>query len=113
MQLERKSGDTSQATKLKSGDFTAMAKSARRCPGFSSIFPMKHVDDSMETVVKDAPGIEHYWGRVELAPGRGEIHLHIIAIGRDKAYLEDFHKATTTEKKAKVIEKKTRKTSWI
>ena len=74
---------------------------------------MKHADAFMETIVKDALGTERYWVRVELAPGRGEIHLRIIAIGRDKAYLEDFHKATTTEKKAKVIEKKTRKTSWI
>ena len=59
----------------------------------------------MKTVEKDAPGIEYYWGGVDIAPGRGEIHLNIIAIGKDKAYLEAFYKATTTEEKAKVIEK--------
>ena len=44
----------------------------------------------METVVKDALGIEHYWGRIEFTPGRGKINLHIIDIGKNKAYLEDF-----------------------
>ena len=39
----------------------------------------------MGTVVKKALGIEHYWGWVEFAPGRGAIHLHIIGIARDKA----------------------------
>ena len=58
-----------------------------------------------ETAEKDALGIEHYWVRVEFSPGRGEIHLHIIAIGKDKAHLEDFYKAATTEEKGKVIEK--------
>ena len=34
----------------------------------------------MGTVVKKELGIEHYWGRVEFAPGRGAIHLHIIGL---------------------------------
>ena len=59
----------------------------------------------MKTVVKDALGIGHYWRRVEFAPGRGEINLHILAICKDKAYLEDFYKVTTTEDKARAIKK--------
>ncbi len=59
----------------------------------------------MATVIKTALGIEHYWGRVEFAPGRGAIHLHIVAIANDMAYLQDFFHAKTTEDKAAVVNK--------
>ena len=49
----------------------------------------------MKTIVKNILGIEHYQGSIEFVPGRGEIHLRTIAFGKDKAYLEDFYKATT------------------
>ena len=62
----------------------------------------------MATVIKTALGIEHYWGRVEFAPGRGAIHLHIVAIANDMAYLQDFFHAKTTEDKAAVVNKYTR-----
>ncbi len=64
----------------------------------------------MGTVVKKALGIEHYWGRVEFAPGRGGINLHIIGIVRDKAYLQDFYRASTNKEKADVLEKYARET---
>ena len=53
--------------------------------------------------MKHALHIEHYWGRVEFAPGRGAIHLHVVAIAKDRAYLQDFYKATTLEEKASVL----------
>ena len=59
----------------------------------------------MSTVLKDALGIEHYWGRVKFAPGRGQIHLHMLGIAKHKAYLNDFYKAKTMEDKAIVVEK--------
>ena len=99
-QLETKSGDTLHATKLRSGDFKVVAKSAQKYPGFS----MKCADIFMKTIVKDALWIEHYWKRVKFSPGRGQIHLHTIAIGKNKVYLEDFYKAQTIEDKAKVID---------
>ncbi len=46
---------------------------------------------------------DHYWGCVEFAPGRGAIHLHIVAIAKDRAYLQDFYRATTLEDKAEVL----------
>ncbi len=64
---------------------------------------MKRADSFMNTVLKEALQIEHYWGRVEFAPGRGAIHLHIVAIANDRAYLQDFYRATTLEEKAKVL----------
>ncbi len=39
---------------------------------------MKHANSFMKTVMEKALQIEHYWGRVEFAPGRGAIHLHIV-----------------------------------
>ncbi len=59
----------------------------------------------MSTVVKTALGIEHYWGRVEFAPGRGAIYLHIVAIAKDMAYLQDFYHTRTAEDMAAVVKK--------
>ena len=42
---------------------------------------------------------------VEFAPGHGAIHLHIVAIANDMAYLQDFFHAKTTEDKAAVVNK--------
>jgi hypothetical protein len=64
---------------------------------------MKHVNLFMKSFVKNALQIDHYWGRVEFAPGRGAIHLHFVAIAKDRAYLQDFYKATTLEEKAEVL----------
>ena len=58
----------------------------------------------MKTVVKEALGIEHYWGRIEFAPGRGQIHLHMLGIAKDRAYLDAFYQAKTNEDKAAVID---------
>ena len=54
----------------------------------------------MKTVMKKALQIEHYWGRVEFAPGRGAIHLHIVAIAKNKAYLQEFYNASLLHQKA-------------
>jgi hypothetical protein len=53
--------------------------------------------------MKNALQIEHYWGRVEFAPGRGAIHLHVVVIAKNRAYLQDFFKAQTLKEKAKVL----------
>ena len=40
-------------------------------------------------------GIEHYWGRYEFAKGRGQIHLHLVAIQKKsivRKMQEDLHK---------------------
>jgi hypothetical protein len=66
---------------------------------------MRRAKSFMATVIKTALGIEHYWGRVEFAPGRGEIHLHILAIAKDMAYLQDFYHVKTAEDKAAVVDK--------
>jgi hypothetical protein len=57
----------------------------------------------MKTVMKNALQIEHYWGCVEFAPGRGAIHLHVVAIGKVRAYLQDFLKLQHWRKKQKCL----------
>ncbi len=84
-----------------------MANAAWRYPLHVNEYFMKRAKSFMVTVVKKALGIDHYWGRVEFAPGRGAIHLHIIGIVWGKAYLQAFYQARTSEKKAEVLDKYT------
>jgi hypothetical protein len=64
---------------------------------------MKLANSFMKTVMKKVFQIEHYWGRVEFAPGRGAIHLHIMAIAKNKAYLQEFYNASLLHQKAEVL----------
>ena len=104
-QLERHAGDELAAQLLKSNDFKAMQKASKKYPLFVNDFFMKRARSFMSTVLKDALGIERYWGRVKFAPGRGQICLHMLGITKDKAYLNDFYKAKTMEDKAIVVDK--------
>ena len=58
----------------------------------------------LDTFAYDVLELEHYWGRVEFAPGRGAIHLHLLGIAKNKAYLPDFYKAKSERAKVKVVE---------
>jgi len=104
-QLERHVGNEGAAQLLENDDFKAIQKASKKYPLFVNNFFMKRARSFMNTVLKDALGIEHYWGRVEFAPVRGQIHLHMLGIAKDKAYLNDFYKAKTMEDKAIVVDK--------
>ena len=64
--------------RLKNNDVRATQKAAKKYPLFVNDFFMKRAQKIMNEVLKDVLGIEHYWGRVEFAPGRGQIHLHML-----------------------------------
>jgi hypothetical protein len=66
---------------------------------------MKCANSFMMTVIKQALQIEHYWGHMEFAPGRGTIHLHIVAIAKNKAYLQEFYNASSLQQKTEVLNK--------
>ena len=102
-QLEDTAHNYSRAEAIRGGSMIAMANASRRHPLFVNEYFMRRAKSFMSTVVKTALGIEHYWGRVEFAPGRGAIHLHIVAIAKDMAYLQDFYHAKTVEDKAAVV----------
>ncbi len=53
----------------------------------------------MDDYTRNLLDLEHYWGQVEFAPGRGAIHLHILGIAKNMGYLHDFQKATGEKKK--------------
>lgn len=107
IQTERNSNTpdgNQRAAVIEAGDQNELSKSARRYAYVVNEFFMKRAKAYMETVIKKALGIDHYWGRVEFAPGRGQIHLHLLAISKNRAYLDDFYKAKTEEEKISVIE---------
>jgi hypothetical protein len=79
-----------KAKSIKNGGRKEMSNAARKYPLFLNDFYVKRVNSFMKTVLKNALHIEHYWGRVEFAPGRGAIHLPVAAIAKDRAYLQDF-----------------------
>lgn len=45
----------------------------------------------LDTVGKEIFGIKHYWIRYEFAPGRGQIHAHLLAITDDQSIYEIAH----------------------
>jgi hypothetical protein len=104
-QLEDSAQNCSQAEAIRGASMIAMSNDSQRHPLFVNEYFMRRSKSFMATVVKMALGIEHYWGRVEFAPGRGAIQLHIVAIAKDMAYLPDFYHAKTAEDKAAVVDK--------
>ncbi len=102
-QLEKLGGNAKKAKAFKNKGRNKISNATRKYPLFVNDFFMKRVNLSMKTVMKNALQIELYWGCVEFAPGRGDIHLHVVAIAKDRAYLQDFFKASTLEEKAKVF----------
>jgi hypothetical protein len=80
-----------------------MSHAARKFPLYVNEFFVKRADSFMKTVMKKALQIDHYWGRVEFASGRGAIHLHIVAIAKNKAYLQEFYNASSLHQKAEVL----------
>jgi Helitron helicase-like domain at N-terminus len=46
----------------------------------------------LEKVGKPIFGIEHYWVRFEFAPGRGQIHAHLLAVSNHMSVYEDCWK---------------------
>ena len=45
----------------------------------------QRVTEWLDTVGKEVFGTEHCWVRYEFAPGRGQIHAHLLAISGDKS----------------------------
>ena len=46
----------------------------------------------LDTVGRTVFGIKHYWLRYEFAPGRGQIHAHMLAIPDDKTMMLEYHR---------------------
>ena len=94
----------SRSELLVAGDFQAMAQAARRYPLYVNEYFMKRAKTFLDGYAREVLNIEYYWGRVEFASGRGQIHLHILGIAKDRAYLDDFYRAKSEEEKIKVVQ---------
>lgn len=93
-----------EAEMLRNGDRKAMARAARENTMYVNKYFMMRAKRFLDEYARDVLELEHYWGRVEFAPGRGAIHLHILGIAKNKAYLHKFYNARTEKAKAKAIE---------
>lgn len=102
--LEENAGRTAEAKKIRSGNFRAMSSAARRYPMYVNKYYMMRAKRFLDVYAREVFELEHYWGRVEFAPGRGAIHLHILGIAKDKAYLESFYDAKSEADKVNVLE---------
>jgi hypothetical protein len=51
----------------------------------------KRVEIWLQTVGKKIFGIKHFWVRYEFAPGRGQIHAHLLAISQDQDIYQLCH----------------------
>mgnify|MGYP003893725311 CR=1 FL=1 len=102
-QLEYHAGNKATGDAINNNNFQEISAAAKKYPLFVNDFFMKRAKKFLDTVVKEALGIEHYWGRIEFAPGRGQIHFHLLAIAKGRAYLDDFYKAKTMKEKAIVL----------
>ncbi len=104
-QLEDTAQNYSRAEAIRDGSMIAMSNASQRPPLFVNKYFIKRAKSFMATVIKTALRIEHYWGRVEVAPGHGAIHIYIVAIAKDMAYLKIFYHTKTAEDKAAVVDK--------
>ena len=59
------------------------------------------VSEWIKTVGKKVFGIEHYWARFEFAKGRGQIHLHMLAITKNRSHQKEYYDLM---KKGKIFE---------
>ena len=57
---------------------------------FVNDFFVKRARSFLKEEMKEALGIDHYWGRIKFAPGKSQIHMYMLGIYKDKAYLETF-----------------------
>ena len=94
----------SRSELLDEGNFQAMAQAARRYPLYVNEYFMKRAKTFLDGYAREVLNIEYYWGRVEFASGRGQIHLHILCIAKDRAYLDDFYRADSEEEKIKIVQ---------
>ena len=58
----------------------------------------------MEEVGTKKFGIDYYWARVEFAKGRGQIHIHMLAISKHKKYQDEYYRELQNKNYAKATE---------
>jgi len=81
--------------------YVGSPKMAQILNGYSIVvqeYFQKRVEVWLETVGRDIFGITNYWVRYEFAPGRGQIHAHLLAISKDQSIYQLCHNDMKMEK---------------
>ena len=90
--------------------FRAISHAVKQWPAQVNKFFVERSKDMLDNVLNEAIGLKHYWGRFEFAPGRGQIHVHLLGIA-DPTYLADYGSATTAQMKIEAVSKHAR--LWV
>ena len=88
-------GNKKQAKTNESNNATAIAKLAKQDSLLVNQFFMKRANQFMTTFAKKDLKVKNYWAKVEFAPGRGQIHLHLLGIEENRTCLHDYYRAKT------------------
>ena len=69
------------------------------------------VETWLKTVGKKIFDIKHYWCRYEFAPGRGQIHVHLLAIAEDQSIYNVCHEDLKQDRSG--VQRTIRLASWM
>ena len=83
--------DSIKADQLRQRNFRAMCEAARDHPLIVAEFFQKRLETWLATVGKDVFKIKYHWGAYEFAPGRGMIHVHLLAIADNMEVMKTYY----------------------
>ena len=91
--------DSIKAGQLQQRNFKVMCEAARDHPLIVAEFFQKRLETWLATVGKEIFKIMYHWGAYEFAPGRGMIHIHLLAIANNMEVMRTYYTLRTNKKK--------------
>ena len=91
--------DTVKAAQLQQRNFKVMCEAARDHPLTVAEFFQKRLETWLSTVGKDVFKIKYHWGAYEFAPGRGMIHIHLLAIADNMEVMRSYYRLRAHKEK--------------
>ena len=68
----------SNVVKMKANQHNVVCKVSKKYTSLVNEFIIECSKNFIDNVLKVAFQIDHYWGRIEFTPGRGQVHLHLL-----------------------------------
>ena len=93
-----------RTVKLKPGD-TELGKYANLFTVIIQEYFQQRVDLWLKRIRKPVLGLDKWWFRYEFAPGRGQIHVHILAVAGRWKIFGLLHRLEDEKKKASILAK--------
>ena len=91
--MEAIAGQTAESELLLTDILQEMSKAAQKYSFYVNEYFLQRLKRFIDCFARDLLDLEYYWGRVKFSPGCSAIHVHLLAIAKDKAYLNDFYQA--------------------